>query len=175
MLLVQLWRDTGAQIERERGLSVAGNLKLECGSCGAASMAPDGQSLWKCQYCGTVTIIDGIDADPTSELKENIASRTRKIESVLSKPANNNTGAISDGGRLHVTRNEIVFVPHAFNFNSNYRLVFPYKDIKNIWKKSHLGIIRYLFVETKDSKLYKFIVWNQDAVINCVNSMRKNS
>jgi len=150
---------------------VAGNFKLECGSCGAASMAPEGQSLWKCKYCDTVTIIDVIEADPQAELRQNLSTRTRKIESVLSKAANNNSGPTSDGGRLHVTKNEVVFVPHKFNFESNYRLVFPFKDIKNILKKSYFGLIRYLFIQTKDSRTYKFVVWNQDEVINCVHRM----
>lgn len=158
-----------------QGIFVVGNLKLECGSCGAASMSPDGRSLWKCQYCSTVTIIDGIEADPNAELRENIARRTRKIESILRKPANNNTGNISDGGHLHLTKNEIVFVPHMFNFDSNYRLVFPLNDIKNISKKSYFGLIRYLFVQTKDSKTYKFVVWNQDAFINGVTDLINKS
>ena len=99
--------------------------KLECGSCGASSMAPQRQTLWKYEYCDAVTIFDGIEADPTSESKENIARRTRKIDSVLKKKANYLHDGISDGGHLHVTRSEIVFVPHAFNINSGYRLVFP--------------------------------------------------
>lgn len=58
---------------------------LECGSCGASGMAQQRQALWKCEYCHAVTIFDGLDIDLTAELKENIARRTRKIESVLRK------------------------------------------------------------------------------------------
>lgn len=149
-------------------------VKLECGSCGATSMAPSGRSLWKCQYCDTVTIIDAVEIDQHSDLRENIARRTRKIQSIISKPANNNTGSISDGGRIHVTENEIVFVPHVFNLDSSYRLVFPLNDIRDIWKKSYFGLIRYLFIETNERKQYKFVVWNQDAIIQSVNDLISN-
>lgn len=135
-------------------------------------MAPQRQTLWKCEYCNTVTIIDGIEADPTAELKENIAKRTRKIESVLQKKANYMHDGVSDGGNLHVTRSEIVFVPHRFNINSGYRLVFPLHEIKDIRKEnSLLGIIRELIVEMKDSSQATFVVWGRDGVIDCVNKL----
>lgn len=146
--------------------------KLECGSCGAASMAPKRQTLWKCEYCGAVTIFDGIEADPTADLKENIAKRTRKIESVLTKKANYLHDGISDGGNLHVTRSEIVFVPHAFNINSGYRLVFPFSEMKDIRKENAmLGLSRQLVVEMKDSSGAAFIVWGRDEIIKCIQNL----
>lgn len=146
--------------------------KLECSSCGASSMAPQRQTLWKCEYCDAVTIVDGIESDPTSELKENIAKRTRKIESVLKKKANYLHDGISDGGHLHVTRSEIVFIPHAFNITSGYRLVFPILEIKDIRKENALmGLIRQLIIEMKDSSEAAFIVWGRDEVIDCIQKL----
>lgn len=147
-------------------------IKLECGSCGAASLAPERQSLWKCNYCATVTIFDGVDIDPNSELKENLARRTRKIESILRKAANFENHGISDGGWLHVTKKEIVFVPHALNFDSSYKLVFSFNEIKNVRRdNAFFGIKRLLVIETKDSSRYDFVVWGRGAILDCIQKI----
>jgi len=144
-------------------------IKLECGSCGAPILFSGRQSLMKCEYCGTVTIVDGLDAASTDELKENLAQRTRKIETILKKAANYLYEGVSDGGWLHVTNQELVFLPHIFNLNSGYRLVFPIKDMRDIRKhEAWLGLSKQLIVQMKDLKQAAFVTWGRDAIIECV-------
>jgi hypothetical protein len=116
-----------------------------------------------------VTIADALVPDALDQLRENLSRNTRKIEPILSKKANYWNGNLAEGGKLHVTKAELVFVPHAFNFNSGYRLVFPFETIANLQKEnSMLGLVRELHIHTKDGQVASFVVWGQDQVINCV-------
>jgi hypothetical protein len=144
-------------------------IKLECGSCGAADLAPARQTLWKCNYCEVITIFDGIEIETVSELKENLSKRTRKIESILRKAANYENRMTADGGWLHITKNELVFVPHAFNIQNDYKLVFPFNEIRDVRRVNQLfGIKRLLVVETKDSSQYSFVVWCRGVILDCI-------
>jgi hypothetical protein len=126
-------------------------------------------SLFKCKFCGTVTIVGSDKADPTAALRENLNSRTRVIETILKRPANYNYDGISDGGMFHVTKSELVFVPHAFNVNTGYRLVFPYHEISDIRRhNAWLGLMRQLVVITKQGERVAFVMWGRGRVLDCV-------
>jgi hypothetical protein len=143
--------------------------KVECESCGASSFVAVGNSLLKCEYCGTASIVDGLEESPTHELRDTLARRTRKIETVLKKGASYMYDGVSDGGWLHVTKQELVFLPHRFNLNSGYRLVFPFAQMRDIRKHdAWLGLSKQLIVEMKDAEQATFLTWGRDATIACI-------
>ena len=160
--------------------------KLECCSCGASSLAPEKKTLWKCDYCGSISIFDGLPEISTNELLLLQSSKTRKIEPVLKKAANfiypnarfpfwaksiEDYRQIADGGHLIVTNTEIVFVPHAFNLTPVYRLVFPLDELSDIRKENKFfGLGRKLILVMKDSSESTFVCWGRDEVINRVSN-----
>ena len=78
---------------------------------------------------------------------------------------------VADGGYLIVTNTEVIFVPHAFNFTSYYRLVFPFEEISDIRKENkYFGIFRKLILIMKDSSETTFVVWNRDDIIKRVKN-----
>ena len=142
---------------------------LKCASCGANEFVAQGQALMKCSYCRTVLLVEGYPLQKENSLKENLASRTRKIETLFKKAANYQHRSISDGGFLHVTRSELVFIPHKLNVTSDYRLVFPYSEIRDIRKVTTLFIIRELIVSLTDGSESSFIVWGRDRLIEAIH------
>jgi hypothetical protein len=145
--------------------------KLECVSCGASSFSSARNALLKCEYCGTVSIVQGIHEPSTDELKAKLTERTRSIDTVLKKAANYLYKGVSDGGWLHVTKRELVFVPHMLNLNTGYRLVFPFSETRDVRKRSAwAGLSRQLIVAMKDGSESAFVIWGRDEVIECIRS-----
>ena len=160
--------------------------KLECCSCGASSLAPEKKTLWKCDYCGSISIFDGLAEISTNELLLSQSAKTRKIEPVLKKAANfmypnarfplwiksiEDVREVADGGHLIVTNTEIVFVPHAFNLNCGYQLVFPLDELSDIRKENKFfGLVRKLILVMKDSSESTFVCWGRDEIINRVSN-----
>ena len=143
---------------------------LKCCSCGSTSFIQTTQSLFKCEYCSSISIIDGLPDNPKKELKEHLLRETRKIETIFKKAANYMHDGISDGGRIHLTKRELVFIPHAFNLNTGYKLVFPFQEIRDMRKRNAwLGLSRQLIIESSDGSESTFIVWGRDEVINMVS------
>ena len=141
---------------------------LKCASCGANDFVAQGQSLMKCSYCRTVMLVEGAPLQKGSSLKENLEISTRKIETLMRKAANYQHDGVSDGGFLHVTRSELVFIPHAFNVTSGYRLVFPYKELSDIKKVNILFVVRHLVLSLTDGSEATFVMWGRDKLIETV-------
>jgi hypothetical protein len=70
------------------------------------------------------------------------------------------------GGKLHLTQNEMVFIPHRFNTRSNFKIIIPFNEVDRIWKS---GIIQKLVnLKTIDGQMFRFITWYRDMVIDYV-------
>jgi len=140
---------------------------LRCASCGASIAIEGVQSLIRCEYCKSVSLVDRI-ADQTGDLRSNLALRSRRIDPIFESAANYLHDDTADGGRLYVTRSEFVFVPHAFNLTSGYRLVIPFSDLCDIQKVNQLVFMRKLVLVLRDGQCVEFVVWHRDKIIDAV-------
>ena len=141
---------------------------LKCANCGANDLVAQGQSLMKCSYCNSVILVEGNPSQSIGVLKENLVLHTRKIETIFKRLATYVHDGIRDGGHLHVTRSEIVFVPHALNIISGYRLVFPYSELRDIRKVTLYLVVRQLVITSASGDEDVFIVWGRDKFIEAV-------
>lgn len=141
---------------------------LKCASCGANDLVAQGQSLMRRSYCRTVVLVEGAPLQKAGSLKENLGARTRQIETLMKRAANYLHDGVSDGGFLHVTRSELVFIPHAFNVTSGYRLVFPYAELDDMRKINHFFVVRQLILYLKDGSEAAFVMWGRDKLIETV-------
>lgn len=149
-------------------MDIAANVgTVRCENCGASNAVADNQPLLRCEYCKSILLVERT-VRTGSELRTNLTICSRPIQSVFDAPANYLHDGHAYGGRLYVTRSELVFVPHAFNFTTGYRLVFPFTDLRDMQKINHLFVVRKLLLVQRDGHHAEFVVWHRDAVIDAV-------
>ena len=138
---------------------------LKCGSCGASfDKPPFKQTLCKCRYCGSITIFDGLK-DSSEEVTRDI------IPQITINNVKYNRRFTADIGNLTLTKTEVVFVPNFFNWRSNYRLVFPLNEIKNILEEDKMfGMYKWFTFVMENNDASTFISYDRDSFLFSVRT-----
>ena len=66
----------------------------------------------------------------------------------------------SDGGKLYLTNQRLVFIAHKANFNPNLYWEIPLQDIQNVTMKRNLIVSQHILVESEKSEDKVFVVYN---------------
>lgn len=95
-------------------------------------------------------------------------SNTPAFPAEISFPANFNKGLLSQGGKLTITPDKLIFKPHSFNLGSKSERVYNIKDIKGYEK----GMLTFLYVLFSDGTKIKLTVSNKTEIINALEARR---
>lgn len=77
-------------------------------------------------------------------------------------------GLNNQGGKMHITRDKVLFDPHAFNFGPLGTRYIHIADVAGYNK----GFMTWLYIYLKDGQKLKFAVWKKDAIIHAIETRR---
>ena len=87
---------------------------------------------------------------------------------VLTKSANLWRGNEAVGGKMHLSRDGILFSSHGSNVQTG-DTVIPLRDIAGVAKCNTLGIVpNGLKILTRTGEVFQFVLWGRDSVIACI-------
>ena len=66
----------------------------------------------------------------------------------------------SDGGKLYLTNQRLVFIAHKANLNPNLHWEIPLQEIRNVTMKRNLIVSQHILVETEKDEEKTFVVYN---------------
>lgn len=147
---------------------------LKCKACGAYLEYKLGAPVSICAYCDVVNIISEDVLKPISEpnaATQEAVGETMLIEEkymanfIISFPNN------SLGGRLLISKSQILFRPHFFNIGD---LSDKYLNIKDIVSFEKPGFPLFLKIHSTGNKTMFLSTWSRNKIINSIKT-RQNS
>ncbi len=149
-----------------------------CPNCGAPLTADISNGGIICQYCKSVIAIEVAPAAnlnnpgvnmPVDDLGQGIQFHLRKVEPELKYMANFKESAVNaQGGMLWITKDEVVFKPHMFNFGNLGKKYIRIQDVAGYSK----GFLTSFSIWTKDGSEMGLVVWKKDEIIREVEKRR---
>lgn len=157
-----------------------GNLQQigNCPNCGAPLTADISNGGIVCQYCKSVIAISvapavdsnnpGVNAS-VDNLGQGIRFLLRTVQPELTYQANFNENSFnSQGGHLWITKDEVVFKPHSFNFGNLDKKYIRIQDVAGYTK----GFLTSFSIWTKDGSEMSLVVWKKNEIIREVEKRR---
>lgn len=78
------------------------------------------------------------------------------------------SGLNNQGGKMHITKDKVLFEPHALNFGTTATRFIHIADVAGYNK----GFMTWFYIYLKDGQKLKFAVWKKDAIIQAIESRR---
>jgi hypothetical protein len=104
----------------------------------------------------------------------NPPSESLQEVTLIDVAANLFRGPEAVGGRMQITTHRILFKPHAINFQKEPAEI-DLEDVVDVGKRNTLGIVpNGMYVRTKDSKEYRFVVWGRANLIKIIQAASKD-
>ncbi len=146
-----------------------------CPNCGAPLTADINNGAIICQYCTSVIAISVPSANENNTTDHNFGQGVkfllRKVQPELTFAANYQEGLINmQGGHLWITKDEVVFKPHRFNFGNLAKKYIRIQDVAGYTK----GLLTFFSIWTKDGSEMSLVVWNKNEIIQEVEKRRKD-
>lgn len=146
------------------------NVNSTCPNCGAPVEIDKGSQAFVCKYCSSIVAIVSNESSSTQS-DQSSTPVLRKVEPELKFAANHQVSAInSQGGHLWITKDEVVFKPHAINFGPMGKRYIRIQDVVG-YKK---GLLTHMSIFTKSGYEMDLVVWNKDEIINEIERRRVN-
>lgn len=140
-----------------------------CPNCGAPVDFEQDSQAFICKYCSSVIAIIPQTISQTNS-EENNQPVLRKVEPEIRHLANHVLGIYSQGGHLWITKDEVVFKPHLFNFGPLGKRYIRIQDVVGYEK----GFLTNMTIYTKNGYQMNLVVWKKDEIINEIESRRIN-
>ena len=143
------------------------NVTSNCPNCGAPVDYEQDSHAFICKYCSSVIAIIPPSTSQTDagEAKQSVL---RKVEPEIEYKANHNIGSNSQGGKLWITKDEVVFKPHSLNFGPLGKRYIRIQDIVGYEK----GFLTNMTIYTKNGYQMDLVVWKKDEIISEIESRR---
>lgn len=142
-----------------------------CPNCGAPLSADITNGAIICQYCKSVIAISIPSAaecgTPAQDPGQGIRFLLREVQPELKYLAN--FSANYQGGHLWITKDEVVFKPHFFNFGSLDKKYIRIQDVAGYSK----GFLTKFSIWTKDGSEMGLVSWKKGEIINEVEKRRR--
>lgn len=144
-----------------------------CPHCGAPLTSEITSGGLLCQYCKSVI---AIETEKFSDVETHTGGNfvdtrihLREVTPELTFPANFKENAFNaQGGHLWITRDEVVFKPHVFNFGNLGKKYIRIADVAG-YKK---GFLTNFSIFTTDGFEMKLVINHKDTVINAIEERR---
>lgn len=146
------------------------NVNSNCPNCGAPVEIDQDAQAFICKYCSSVIAVIPKASNQIVE-GETEMPILRKVEPELKYQANHQVSAINaQGGHLWITKDEIVFKPHALNVGPLGKRYIRIQDVVG-YKK---GALTHMSIFTKSGYEMDVVVWKKDEIINEIEKRRIN-
>lgn len=144
------------------------NVNLTCPNCGAPVEIDNEAQAFVCKYCSSVVAVVTQKAT-SSDTSQPSLPLFRKVEPELRYQANHQVSALNaQGGHLWITKDEVVFKPHALNFGPMGKRYIRIQDVVG-YKK---GALTHMSIFTKSGYEMDVVVWKKDEIINEIEKRR---
>lgn len=146
------------------------NVNSTCPNCGAPVEIDNEAQVFVCKYCSSVVAV--VSPKTTSvDTNQPPLPTLRKVEPELKYQANHQVSVLNaQGGHLWITKDEIVFKPHSFNFGPLGKRYIRIQDVVG-YKK---GALTHMSIFTKSGYEMDVVVWKKDEIINEIEKRRVN-
>ena len=146
------------------------NVNSNCPNCGAPIEIDQDAQAFICKYCSSVVAVIPRTPSQIEESKTELPI-LRKVEPELKYQANHQVSALNaQGGRLWITKDEVVFKPHALNVGPLGKRYIRIQDVVG-YKK---GALTHMSIFTKSGYEMDIVVWKKDEIINEIEKRRVN-
>ena len=144
------------------------NVNSNCPNCGAPIEIDQDAQAFICKYCSSVVAVRTPSQIEESKTELPIL---RKVEPELKYQANHQVSALNaQGGHLWITKDEVVFKPHALNVGPLGKRYIRIQDVVG-YKK---GALTHMSIFTKSGYEMDIVVWKKDEIINEIEKRRVN-
>lgn len=141
-----------------------------CPNCGAPIEIDQDAQAFICKYCSSVVAVIPRTPSQIEESKTELPI-LRKVEPELKYLANHQVSALNaQGGHLWITKDEVVFKPHALNVGPLGKRYIRIQDVVG-YKK---GALTHMSIFTKSGYEMDIVVWKKDEIINEIEKRRVN-
>jgi len=141
-----------------------------CPHCGAPLTSEIVSGGLLCQYCKSVIAIEIEVPTPAESTFTENRIHLREVKPELTFQANFKESKLNaQGGHLWITKDEVVFKPHAFNFGNLGKKYIRIADVAG-YKK---GFLTNFSIFTKDGYEMKLVVYSKDTIINAIEQRRR--
>ena len=146
------------------------NVNSNCPTCGAPIEIDQDAQAFICKYCSSVVAVIPRTPSQIEESKTELPI-LRKVEPELKYQANHQISASNaQGGHLWITKDEVVFKPHALNVGPLGKRYIRIQDVVG-YKK---GGLTHMSIFTKSGYKMNLVVWKKDEIINEIEKRRVN-
>ena len=146
------------------------SVNSNCPNCGAPIEFDRDAQAFICKYCSSVVAISSSDISHQESGEANLPV-LRKVEPELKYQANHKISSMNaQGGHLWITKDEVVFKPHALNMGPLGKRYIRIQDVIG-YKK---GSLTNMSIFTKDGYEMAIVVWKKDEIIQAIESRRIN-
>lgn len=146
------------------------NVNSNCPNCGAPIEIDQNAQAFICKYCSSIVAVVSREPNQIEAEKTNMPI-LRKIEPELRYQANHQVSASNaQGGHIWITKDEVVFKPHVFNWGPLDKRYIRIQDVVG-YKK---GAFTHMSIFTKSGYEMDIVVWKKDEIINEIEKRRVN-
>lgn len=139
---------------------------LMCPHCGAPLTVDISTGALICQYCKSII---AVSTEPRVEdMGHGVRFILRTVEPELEYGANFNDGISAQGGKLWITREEVVFKPHKFNLGNLGKKYIRIQDVAGYSK----GFLTLFSIWTKNGDEMPLVVWKKNEIIQEIEKRR---
>lgn len=150
---------------------------LSCPQCGAVLTETGNAELFKCRHCGTPSLIRRSVPVATAGQLRSVAPLRKAIRIVpeFEVDANLWRGKFlgvfpnSQGGKLILTDQEVVFLPHRFNAGPLEKCSIPIREVGRMWQS---GLNNFHVQRTNGDEMV-FVLWDASEVESQIEARRQ--
>lgn len=145
------------------------NMEQQCPSCGAPITLDGSTQAVICKYCSSIIAVSSYARN--HDCNEPQAPVLYKVEPELRFLANHVISPVnSQGGHIWITKNEVVFKPHSFNFGPLGKRYIRIQDIVGYVKNG----LTFMSIFTSDGTEMVLTTWKKNEIINEIEKRRIN-
>lgn len=127
-----------------------------------------------CEFCGSNFTLNSQTKQTNSRYFKKLLLNEGE-EPIRSGVANLYYGPTStDGGKLYLTNQRLVFIAHKVNLNPNVQWEIGLQEIQTITVKRNLIVSQHILVETVNGEEKIFVVYNGKKWINEILNAKAN-
>lgn len=139
-----------------------------CPHCGAPLTAEENAEGIVCQYCKSIIAISR--APKIEDTGQGVQFLLRTVQPELTYQASFHESSINtQGGHLWITKDEVVFKPHAFNMGNLAKKYIRIQDVAGYSK----GFLTAFSIWTKDGSEMSLVVWKKAEIIEEIEKRRR--